>query len=53
MEYFFRSICAVLLAPSLITCLFSPALAVSSSDIQDELDALEKRADEIDAQKNE
>lgn len=53
MKYFFRSICAVLLALSLITCLFSPALAVSSSDIQDELDALEKRADEIDAQKNE
>lgn len=53
MKHLFRSICAVLLALSLITCLFSPALAVSSSDIQDELDALEKRADEIDAQKNE
>lgn len=53
MKHFFRSICTVLLALSLITCLFSPALAVSSSDIQDELDALEKRADEIDAQKNE
>ncbi len=53
MKHFFRSICAVLLALSLITCLFSSAFAVSSSDIQDELDALEKRADEIDAQKNE
>lgn len=53
MKHFFRSICAVLLALSLIACLFSSAFAVSSSDIQDELDALEKRADEIDAQKNE
>lgn len=53
MKHLFRSICAVLLALSLITCLFSSAFAVSSSDIQDELDALEKRADEIDAQKNE
>ena len=53
MKHFFRSICTVLLALSLITCLFSSAFAVSSSDIQDELDALEKRADEIDAQKNE
>lgn len=53
MKHFFRSLCTVLLALSLITCLFSPALAVSSADIQDELDALEKRADEIDAQKNE
>lgn len=53
MKHFFRSICTVLLALSLIACLFSSAFAVSSSDIQDELDALEKRADEIDAQKNE
>lgn len=53
MKHFFRSICAVLLALSLIACLFSSVFAVSSSDIQDELDALEKRADEIDAQKNE
>ena len=53
MKHFFRSIFTVLLALSLIACLFSSAFAVSSSDIQDELDALEKRADEIDAQKNE
>ena len=53
MKHLFRSLCAVLLALSLIACLFSSAFAVSSSDIQDELDALEKRADEIDAQKNE
>ena len=53
MKHLFRSICTVLLALSLIACLFSSAFAVSSSDIQDELDALEKRADEIDAQKNE
>lgn len=48
-----RSLCAAFLALALMVCLLSSAFAVSSSDIQDELDALEKKADEIDAQKNE
>lgn len=53
MKHFFRSLCAMLLALSLISCLFTSAFAVSSADIQNELDELEKKADEIDAQKNE
>ncbi len=48
-----RALCAILLTLALTACLFAPAFAVSSSELQDQLDELEKQADELDAQRKE
>lgn len=48
-----RALCAILLTLALTACLFAPAFAVSSSELQDQLDELEKQADELDAQRRE
>ena len=52
LKFSLRFFCAALLVLSLSVGLFSPAFAVSSADIQDELDELEKKADAIKEQQD-
>ena len=52
LKFSLRFFCAALLVLSLSVGLFSPAFAVSSADIQYELDELEKKADAIKEQQD-